>query len=83
MSSDSSFNIHNALYFVKYPSRAAQNSPEVRGLKTPALEGFVNGKKVRSRRRYQMIDKFMINGLYEDTEKKFEKRVEWRMLSLQ
>ena len=28
VSSDSSFNIHNALYFVKYPSRAAQNSPE-------------------------------------------------------
>ena len=43
MSSDSNFNIHNALYFVKYPSRAAQNSPEGRrqpagrGLKTPAL----------------------------------------------
>ena len=43
VSSDSSFNIHNALYFVKYPSRASQNSPEGRmrpadrGLKTPAL----------------------------------------------
>ena len=41
--SDSSFNNHSALYFVKYPSRAAQNSPEGRrrpagrGLKTPAL----------------------------------------------
>ena len=35
--SDSSFNIHNALFFVKYPSRAAQNSPEGRGLKTPDL----------------------------------------------
>ena len=41
--SDSSFNIHNALYFVKYPSRATQNSPEGRrrtagrGLKTPEL----------------------------------------------
>ena len=43
MSSDSSFNIHNALYFVKYPSGAAQNSvegrrrPVGRGLKTPGL----------------------------------------------
>ena len=43
MSSDSSFNIHNALYFVKYPARAAQNSPEGRrrpagrGLKTSGL----------------------------------------------
>ena len=51
VSSDSSFNIHNALYFVKYPSRAAQNSPEGRmrpagrGLKTPAvgLSWFVMG----------------------------------------
>ena len=33
------------------------------------LEGMVNVKKVRSRRRYQMIDNFMINGLYEDNEK--------------
>ena len=42
--SDWSFNIHNAsMYFVKYPSRAAQNSlegrmrPAGRGLKTPGL----------------------------------------------
>ena len=48
-----------------------------------ALEGMVNGKKIRGRRRYQMIDNIMINGLYEDTKKKAEKRVEWRMLSLQ
>ena len=48
-----------------------------------ALEGMVNGKKVRGRRRYQMIDNIMINGLYEDTKRKFEKRVEWRILSLQ
>ena len=47
------------------------------------LEGMVNQKKVRGRRRYQMIDYIMINGLYEDTKKKAEKRVEWRMLSLQ
>ena len=47
-----------------------------------ALEGMVMGKKVRGRRRYQMIDNIMINGLYEDTKRKAEKRVEWRMLSL-
>ena len=46
------------------------------------LEGMVNGKKVRGT-RYQMIDNFMINGLYEDTKRKAEKTVEWRMLSLQ
>ena len=83
MPSDSNFNIHNALYFVKYPSRAKQNSPEGRRLKTPALEGMVNGKKVHGRRRYQMIDNIMINRLYEDTKRKAEKRVEWGMLSLQ
>ena len=43
MSSDSSFNIDYTLYFVKYPSRAAQNSPEGRRqptgheLKTPGI----------------------------------------------
>ena len=47
-----------------------------------ALEGMVNGKKVRSRRRYQMIDSIMINGPYEDTKRKAEKRVQWRMLIL-
>ena len=47
------------------------------------LEGMVNGKKVRGRRRYQMIDNIMINGLYEDMKRKAEKRIEWRMLSLQ
>ena len=47
-----------------------------------ALEGMVNGKKVRGR-RYQMIDNIMINGLYKDTKTKAEKRVEWRMLCLQ
>ena len=46
-----------------------------------ALEGMVNGKKVRGRRRYKMVDNIMINGLYEDTKAKAEKRVEWRMLS--
>ena len=47
------------------------------------LEGMVNGKKVRGRRRYKMIDNIMINGLYEDTKRMAEKRVEWRMLSLE
>ena len=47
------------------------------------LEGMVNGKKVHGRRRYQMIDNIVINGLSEDTKRKAEKRVEWRMLSLQ
>ena len=46
VSSDSSFNIHNALYFVKYPPRAAQNSPRgpnaARGprVEDPDLEYF-------------------------------------------
>ena len=48
-----------------------------------ALEGMVNGKRVHSRRRYQMIDNIMVNGLYVDTKRKAEKRVHWRMLSLQ
>ena len=50
-----------------------------------ALEGrpMVNGKKFQGRRRYQMIDNIMINGLYEDTKRKAEKRVERRRLSLQ
>ena len=33
-------------------------------------EGMVNGKKVRGKRRYQMIDNNMINGLHEDTKRK-------------
>ena len=47
-----------------------------------AREGMVNGKNVRGR-RYEKIDNIMINGLYEDTKRKAEKRVEWRMLSFQ
>ena len=47
------------------------------------LEGMINGKKVRGRRSYQMIHNILINGLYEDTKRKAEKRVEWRMLSSQ
>ena len=37
------------------------------------LEGMVNGKKIRGRRGYQMIDNIMINGLYADTKRKAEK----------
>ena len=48
-----------------------------------ALERMGNGTKVRGRRRYQMIDNIMINGLCADTKRKAEERVEWRMLSLQ
>ena len=48
-----------------------------------ALEGMVNAKKVRGRRRYQMIDNIMINELCEDTKRKAMKGVAWRMLSLQ
>ena len=45
-SSDSSLNIHNALYFVKYPCRAAQNSPEGSGLKTPVPEHYLRLLKI-------------------------------------
>ena len=41
-----------------------------------ALEVMVNGKKVLGRRRYLMIDNIMINGLYADTKRKSEKRVD-------
>ena len=47
------------------------------------LEGVVNENKVRGRRRYLMIENIMINGLCEDTKRKAEKRVEWRIPSLQ
>ena len=48
VSSDSSFNNHNSLYFVKQTSRAAQNLPEGRrrhagrGLKTPDLNYYLH-----------------------------------------
>ena len=48
-----------------------------------ALEGMVNRKKVLGRRRYQMIGNIIIHGLYADTKRKAEKRIEWRRLSLQ
>ena len=46
-------------------------------------ERMVNRKRVCGRRRYQMIYNIMINGLHADMKRKAEKRVEWRMLSLQ
>ena len=51
--------------------------------KNDALEEMVNGKKNHDRRRYQIIDNIMINGLYVDMRRKADKRVEWRMLSFQ
>ena len=48
-----------------------------------AIEGIVNGKKFRDRGSYQMIDTTIKNGLYAVRKRKTEKRVEWRMLSLQ
>ena len=50
-------------------------------LKDPP-KGMVNEKKVRGRERYQMIDNITVNGLCEDTKRKTENGVEWRMLSL-
>ena len=47
------------------------------------LEGMVKLKKVRGRRRYQMIDNIIISVLYEDTKRKAETRVEWKMPSVQ
>ena len=37
-------------------------------------------KRVRGRRKYQMIDNIMSNRLYEDTKRKAGKRVQWRMM---
>ena len=45
----------------------------------------MNGKREEGSRQKISDDRHncMINGLYEDTKRKAEKRVEWRMLSLQ
>ncbi|KAJ4445314.1 hypothetical protein ANN_07119 [Periplaneta americana] len=47
-----------------------------------ALEGMVNGRRVRGRRRYQMIDDIKIYGSYEETKRKADNRKDWRKLSL-
>ena len=39
-----------------------------------AVESMANGKKVRGRRRYQMMDNIMINDLYDFRKRKAEKR---------
>ena len=52
MSSDSSFNIHSALYFVKHPSRATQNPPEGRRLKTPDVHNIGQAKKAMQKNTY-------------------------------
>ncbi|KAJ4434096.1 hypothetical protein ANN_16416 [Periplaneta americana] len=45
-----------------------------------ALEGMVNGRRVRGRRRYQMIDDIEIYGSYAETKRKAENRKDWRKL---
>ncbi|KAJ4441378.1 hypothetical protein ANN_11233 [Periplaneta americana] len=44
---------------------------------------MVNGRRVRGRRRYQMIDDIKIYGSYEETKRKAENRKDWRELGLQ
>ncbi|KAJ4428641.1 hypothetical protein ANN_24686 [Periplaneta americana] len=48
-----------------------------------ALEGMVNGRRVRGRRRYQVIDDIKMYGSYEETKRKAENRKYWRKLDLQ
>ncbi|KAJ4438698.1 hypothetical protein ANN_14645 [Periplaneta americana] len=48
-----------------------------------ALEGMVNGRRVRGRRRYQIIDEIKISGSYAETKRKTENRKDWIMLGLQ
>ncbi|KAJ4444108.1 hypothetical protein ANN_05897 [Periplaneta americana] len=51
-------------------------------LKDP-VEGMVNGRRVRGRRRYQMIDDIKIYGSYKETKRKAENRKDWTTLGLQ
>ncbi|KAJ4445703.1 hypothetical protein ANN_12388 [Periplaneta americana] len=48
-----------------------------------ALEGIVNGRRVRGRRRYQMIDDIKKCGSYAETKRKAENRKYQRKLDLQ
>ncbi|KAJ4449734.1 hypothetical protein ANN_01138 [Periplaneta americana] len=48
-----------------------------------ALKGMVNGRRVRGRRRYQMIDDIKIYGSYEETKRKAENRKDRRKLDVQ
>ncbi|KAJ4437422.1 hypothetical protein ANN_17566 [Periplaneta americana] len=47
-----------------------------------ALEGMANGRRVRGRIRYQMIDDIKIYGSYEETKRKAKIRKDWRKLGL-
>ncbi|KAJ4432710.1 hypothetical protein ANN_21347 [Periplaneta americana] len=47
-----------------------------------ALEGMENGRRVRGRRRYQIIDDIKIFGSYVETKRKAENRKDWRKLGL-
>ncbi|KAJ4444857.1 hypothetical protein ANN_06654 [Periplaneta americana] len=42
------------------------------------LEGMVNGRRVRDRRRYQIMDDIKIYGSYEEAKKKAENMKDWR-----
>ncbi|KAJ4440155.1 hypothetical protein ANN_08293 [Periplaneta americana] len=44
-----------------------------------ALEGMVNGRRVRGRRTFQMIDDIKIYGSYEETKRNAENRKDWRL----
>ncbi|KAJ4427210.1 hypothetical protein ANN_24827 [Periplaneta americana] len=46
------------------------------------LEGMVNGRRVRGRRRYEMIDDIKIHGSYEEAQRKEENRKDWGKLDL-
>ncbi|KAJ4444161.1 hypothetical protein ANN_05950 [Periplaneta americana] len=48
-----------------------------------ALEGMVNRRRFRGRRRYQKIDDIMIYGSYAETKRKAENRKDGKMLCLQ
>ena len=47
------------------------------GLLKDALEGMIKEKRVRGRTRYEIIDNIKINGLFVDTKRKAEERIEW------
>ncbi|KAJ4433476.1 hypothetical protein ANN_15779 [Periplaneta americana] len=46
------------------------------------LEGIVNGRRVRGRRRHQMIDDIKIYGSYAEAKRKADNRKDLRMLGL-
>ncbi|KAJ4443343.1 hypothetical protein ANN_05011 [Periplaneta americana] len=71
-----------------HPTRMEEEKKELVGswlrrncLLKDALKGMVNRRRVRCRRRYQMIDDIKIYGSYEETKKKAENRKDWRKLA--